>query len=453
MKPFKNSVFAAAFLALVNSGVAGAVEIAFEKDTSLPLVHLNVAIKAGAAHDPQEFSGLTNFMGEMLLRGTRTMTKEQIDSALDQIGAKLSVETRSEAMILRGSVLAAQLDAFLKLLTEIVTQPSFTEKEIGKLRNEVVSGILAELGDDASLAKRRFNQFLFRGHPYGMPVLGTIKGVEKITREEIIKQYDRLVRDQSLLIVGTGDAKSSAIEDWAEQLGQARPNSLSPEKVERVALPTNPESRRLVLIDKPERTQTQINGGQIGVRMTDPNFFPLYLGNHAFGGSSFQARMMVEIRVQRGWSYGAYSNFRHGLQPRSWSFYLFPAAKDTSAALAHTLKMIDDLRAKGISSDEFDFAQRSLVNSSGFMYNTPAKRVENKLLERTLDLPDDFMKSYGPELAKLKVSEVNSALKEFLRPEQLTITVLGTAQDLKEPLTKAAGVAAEKVEVVPYTEE
>src|SRR5581483_4258277 len=104
-----------------------------------------------------------NFMGEMLLRGTKSKTKEQIDLALDQMGARLEVEARAEALILRGSVLASQLDPFLKLVSEIVTEPSFPENEIRKLKSEIVSGILEELGNDSGLASRRFNTFLFRG--------------------------------------------------------------------------------------------------------------------------------------------------------------------------------------------------------------------------------------------------------------------------------------------------
>ncbi|MCM2277655.1 MAG: insulinase family protein [Oligoflexia bacterium] len=450
----KNLALSALALASLSATVANAMEVAFERDSSLPLIQLNVAVKAGSVTDPQGQLGLTNFMGEMLLRGTRLRTKEQIDLALDQMGAALSVETRAESMILRGSVLASQIDPFLKLVGEIVTQPSFPENEVRKLKSEVVSGILEELGNDSTLAGRRFNKHLFRGHPYGNPVLGTIKNVEQLNRELIQKHYDRIVRDKLLLIVGAGDTDLERIQRFGEELARLRPDSGASEgAMTSAARPENPSARRLVLIDKPDRTQTQIHAGQVGVRMTDREFFPLYLGNYAFGGGSFSARMMTEIRAKRGWSYGAYSYFKHGLQPRSWQFHLFPASKYTPEALGHTLQMVQDLKAKGITSEEFEFARRSLVNSSGFMYNTPKKRVENKLLERTLELPDGFMKSYGAELSKVSLESVNRALADFLRPEILTITVLGTASSLKAPLAKAAGVAEDKVEVVPYTEE
>lgn len=430
---------------------ASAMEVSFERDPNLPVVNINIAVKAGAVADPAGQSGLTNFLGEMMIRGTQSRTKEQIDQDLDQMGSALEVETRSEFMIFRGAVLGSQLGPFLKLLSEMLLQPSFPDGEIRKLKSELISGLQDELGNDSSLAIRRFNKFLFPNHPYGKPLLGTVKGVGGLTRAQLLKHYDRLIQDKLLLVVGTGDALPEQIKTWAEDLAKNRPGS--GKDLEPVQRPENSPTRRLQLVDKPDRTQTQIFGGHLGVKLTDPDFFPLYLGNHAFGGHSFTTRLMVEIRVKRGWSYGANSIFRHGTQPRFWLFHLFPASKDTADALAYTIRMTEELKEKGLTPDEFEFSKRSLINSAGFMYNTPKKRVENKLLERTLDLPDDFMKSYAAELSKLSVDDVNSALKKFLKPDQLSITVLCTAKNMKKALADAAGVPESQVEVVPYTQD
>lgn len=432
---------------------ASAVEVKFEPDTSIPMVYLNVAVKAGGAHDPKGAYGISNFMGEMLLRGTNSRTKEQIDLALDQIGAILEVETRSEALIFRGSVLSAKLPDFMEILNDILTNPKFPESEIQKLKREIVSQILLERGRDNALARSRWDRFLFADHPYGKPLLGTVRDIEKLTRASIVDHYNRFIQDRNLLVVGAGDAEESFVKSWADRLAEKRPDSKGENPIRVVDAPVPPKSRRLQLIDKPERTQTQIYIGQIGVRMTDDDFFPLYLGNHAYGGGSFSARLMVEIRVKRGWSYGAYSYFRHGLRPRSWQTYFFPATKDTPDALAKGLEMISELKEKGITKEEFEFAKQSLVNSSGFMYNTPKKRVENILLERTLNLPDGFMKSYGPALAKVSHDEVNQALKSYLAPESLSILVLGTAKDLKAKLAEKSGVPEKEITVVPYSQE
>jgi zinc protease len=187
--------------------------------------------------------------------------------------------------------------------------------------------------------------------------------------------------------------------------------------------------------------------------MTDPDFFPLYVGNFILGGPSFSSRLMTEIRVKRGWSYGANSGFRFGIEPRYWRAHLFPASKDSPPALAETLKLIEQLKTGGVTADEFAFAQSSIVNKSGFMYNTPSKRVENALLEKTLDLPAGYMKSYGPSVAHVTRDEVNQAVAKFLKPSELAITVVGTASELKEPLAKAVGIPVNEVVVKSYTQD
>ncbi len=389
---FAGVLFAASLATLCQGPSAHALEVEFEQERSLPLVYLNVAIKAGSAIDPKGQYGITNFMGEMLLRGTKSRTKEQIDLALDQLGAQLEVEVRPEVTILRGAVLSYELDSFLKLVSEIITQPSFPEHEIRKLKAEIGSALLEQLGNDTVLVGRNFNKFLFQDHPYGKPVLGTTADIRGLSRAQIVKHYDRIVREKQLLVVGTGDAEKSTIEAWAKSLAKDRPGG---EEFEKVPPPKPVEKTRMLIVDKPDRTQTQITGGQIGVKMTDKSFFPLFLANHAFGGGSFSARLMTEVRVKRGWSYGAYSYFRHGREPRSWQFYLFPAAQYTPEALAHVLSMVRDFEDKGITREEFEFAKTSLVNSSGFMYNTPSKSVENLIMEKTLDLHEGVMRSYG----------------------------------------------------------
>jgi zinc protease len=443
---------------LLLTGPARAAEVSFERNPSLPLVYINVAVRAGSVTDPEGQGGITNFMGEMLLRGTRSRTKEQIDLELDQMGAELEVETRAEALIFRGAVLSSQLERYLKLLGEILTRPAFPEAEMRKLKSEIVSSILDELGNDAALGARAHARFLFSGHPYGKPILGTVNEVEKLSREQVMSQYDRLVRDRTLLVLGSGDAETARIQDWARGVSKARPGGLDAVKVR---TPQEAPARRLLLVDKPDRTQTQIYLGQIGMRMTDPSYFPLYVANHAFGGGSFSARLMTEVRVKRGWSYGASSSFRQGLQPRSWTVYLFPKAAYTPDALALVLSMLDSAKSQGLKTEEFEFAKRSLVNGVGFMFNTPKKRVENRLLERTLDLPDGFLKSYGPRILAVTLAESNSALAAFLKPTQVAITVVGTANQapseggmtLKDGLARAAGIPSAQVEVVPYQKE
>jgi zinc protease len=451
MKKNLNLFRALSFATLLFSSSGLCAEFEFETDPSIPIVYFNAVFRTGSVDDPAQFSGLTNFTAEMMLRGTAVRTKSQLDLELDRMGARLDVETRAEATIFRGAVLQSELPAYLALVKEVLTRPSFAEVEIRKLKSEVKSGLLEELSNDGALTRKRWNQFLFGKHPYGNDVTGTIRGINSLTAEVVRAHAARKFRSNRLILVASGpESSKETLNQWLKQVdgelvgGDPR-TPLSP--------PKNSPSRSLLVLDKPQRTQTQIAIGQVGVRVTDQNWFALYIANHVFGGGSFSSTLMREIREKRGWSYGAYSNFRQGTQPRAWSISLYPASKDTAAALQKTLELVQELRENGITQAQFDFAKASLLNSSGFMYNTPDKRVENTILEKMLDLPRGTFRNYGEGIQKVTHDQVNAALKEFLRPDQLAITVLATAKDLKAALQVSAQVPADRVRVIPYDQE
>lgn len=437
-------------LTLFRVPTARALETFFEEESTLPRVQVALVVRGGSVDDPAGKEGLTQFLGELLLRGTKTRSREALNEAIDQLGAEIGAETRQEALILRGAVLSRNLETFLGIFRDVVLNPAFNPVEIKKLKQEVISALLEETGRDTALSMRDFNHLLFGNHPYSRSPLGRIKQVQSFTEADLRAHYLRLFAQNRLLLIGLGDAKESAMSNWGSNLVTTMP---AESKLPELKAPTAPAKTVLQIVDKPNRTQTQIEIGQIGVTALDPDYFALHIGNHAFGGRSFQARLMVEIRVKRGWSYGAYSQFRQGVVPKSWQIHLFPASKDAAPALRKTLEMVGALQTDGITDSEFKFAQDSLINGAGFAYNTSKKRMENRIVEKLLGLPDGFVMNQASHLQKVKREQVNAALKKFLKPDALAISVLATASELKAPLTKAAGVKSEEVKVVPFNAE
>lgn len=435
---------------LLSISSSHALEIQFEKNDALPLVYVNAAIKIGAAQDPEEKSGMANLMGEMMLRGTQSRTKEQLDQAIDQLGARLECETRTEAIVFRGAVLKSQFKAFSEVFLDILTHPRFPDSELVKIKSEVHSKILEQQGKDNILAKRHFESWFFGNHPYSKPIIGKMKTLPTISSQDLKNHYKKWVHSANMVIVGTGDLETESLNEFGEKLKKLRPTGEVPADI---PLPVVENKRRMLFIDKPDRTQTQIYVGQLGLKLTDSKYHAIYLGNHAYGGSTFTARMMTEIRAKRGWSYGAYSYFKNATQPHLWQYYLFPASKDTVAALKKSLEMLDDLKKSGITSAEFETAKRSLVNNAGFNYNTPLKRVENALNEKILRLPTGFYKEFGKELEKLSLTDVNRAIQSFIDPKSAAISVLGTASQLKAPATEAAGLKPGDVKTVNFSED
>lgn len=428
-----------------------AAELHFEQDRSLPLVYINIAFKGGATQDPDGKNGATDLMARLMLRGTKGKTKQQIDLALDQLGANLGVETRAEFIAFRASVLSENLKPFLALMEEIISTPSFQPRELEKLKKEQASGLLDELSQDRNLARLRFDQVFFKGHPYAKSNTGRIKDIQSLNVGDIQKQYQLLINQSQMIVLASGDTTQNEFVPFVTQIEKARNG-----KNETVAVPafnSEPKKLRVVIFDKPDRTQTQVIIGQKGITFNNPQLDALQIANYAFGGGSFQSRLMVELRVKRGWTYGAGSGFKLGSHAHSWKLSFFPKNSDTPPAIAESLKMVRALKEGGLTVAEFNAAKESLINSAGFTFNTPAKRMENQLSEIIFGLPNDYYKNFASRIEKLSLSEVNQALKSFLTADQMMVGVVATASISKPEIAKALGLAEKEIEVQDYQKE
>jgi zinc protease len=424
-------------------------KLLFEQTDSSPIVNLALVLKTGGAQDPEGLEGLTNFVGEMLLRGTRSKSKSDFERQLDELGGEIAVEVRAEALIIRCSVLNRKIEPFLALLKEAITEQSFSQKEIEKLRNELLSGLNDIKSRDGRLAQEVLPDFLFPDHPYGNFLMGTTKSLRAIKQKNIREHYQRMFSKNALTLVGSGPIAPTRMTSWLEELNER----LTVSKTQFAKLPPVPigAERRVILIDKPERTQTQVLIAQRGTLIHGEAFFPLYIGNFAFGGGSFSSRLMQEVRVKRGWSYGAGSSFRYGTRERSWTLSFMPKNQDTLPALKQVLHMLDELKADGVTEAEFTQAQSALANGAAFTSNTPEKRIENRVLEVTLDLPLGYMDTWKRGILETKRKAVNRELEKFISPQSYTILVLATkTPELLQGLEESTGVKQDQIKIVPY---
>jgi zinc protease len=429
---------------------ASAVQLFVETDRSLPLVHIGVAIKGGSIYDPDQRSGTMSLLFEMLQRGTQNKTKAQLDSALDQLGASLSIDVKREVSSLQGTVLEKNLPGFLDLLAEIISSPSLRQDELNRLRKEMISALEEELANDRAVAATRFGQIFLAGHPYSKRPEGKIRDLKRVTLGDLRNVYNDAVLSSNMIILAAGAVTEKDLLPFKTRLDSARPGVAKKIQVPEIQ---GPSKMRVVLFDKPERTQTQVVIGQKGLRITDPRYDAFGIGNEVFGGGSFGSRMFVELRVKRGWTYNARSSMRAGSQPLYWAMGFFPKNEDTPAAIAYSLKMLKDWKKNGITEKEFEFTRSSQMKSASFNTNTPKKRLENRLIEVLYSLPQGYFANEAERLEELELEEVNSAISSTLQGDGLLIGVLATASISRDAIAKELGIAPSAIEVIDYRTE
>jgi zinc protease len=423
----------------------GAIAL-LEASHDVPLVSFVVALRNGASVDPVEKAGLARIAMRMLRRGCEGMTSEQIDFRIDALGAEVGVDTGSSTVAIHAQVIARNIDGFVDLLARMLKAPVFDQRELDRLKRETIAEIVDARDNDRAVVQKAFQRTLFEGHPYGRNAGGTTATVAAITIEDVRAFYGRYVVQSNILIGISGDVTAERAPVLARRLidglapGQPAPDDL-PE-------PTMRPGRRLLVVDKPQRTQTQMLIGTLGTSAHDDDHVALTIANAIFGGT-FTSRLMREIRSKRGWAYGASARASVDRRRASWMLSTSPAAADAAPCLELCLQLLDTWVSSGVTPSEVAFIKRYLVRSHAFEIDTANKRLHQALEVDLLGLPADYFTGWLDHVRAVTPEAASEAIRRRIDPTNLLAVVVGTASEVLEPLRGAVPRLAD-TQVVPF---
>ncbi|HEX4448644.1 MAG TPA: pitrilysin family protein, partial [Polyangiaceae bacterium] len=230
----------------------GGTLLLLESSHDVPLVSIVVALRCGSTQDPQGKSGLSRIAMRMLRRGCGSLTSEQIDFRIDALGAEMAVDTSHSTVAVHAQVIARNLDAFVDLLGQMLGNPTFPDVELERLKRESAAEIVEARDNDRVVAQKALQRTLFEGHPYGRSSGGTTESVAAITRDDVLGFYKRFVVRGNVLVGISGDMTADRAPAIAAKLIAGLPaGERAPDPV---VDPVMKPGRRLLVVDKPERT-------------------------------------------------------------------------------------------------------------------------------------------------------------------------------------------------------
>jgi zinc protease len=407
-----------------------------ETSTALPLVAVSLTLEPGVARDAPSQAGLTALTARLMRRTAGGRDGDRVETELDRLGGSFGVDASHTAVTLHGATIARSLDGFFALMKDALCAPSLGEDEFFRLQREITSELVELFDDDRALARRWFGRRLYAGHAFGTPSAGTLASIRALRPRDAKDAHAALVEGGTLLCGFAGDVTRARAEAFGEATASELPFTTLPPL--NLADPPSPSGRRLVIVDKPERTQTQILVGGLGTHPRDEDHFALVLANTVFGGT-FTARMTQEIRSKRGWSYGAYSSLPVDRKRRGFSMWAFPKASDAGACLALELGMLENWCAHGVTSEELEWAKKYLVRSHAFAIDTASKRLGLALDEQIYDLSPGYYSNYVENVERVTLEDANRAVARRIVPQHLLIVVVGTAKDIRGDVEAAIG--------------
>lgn len=420
--------------------------VLLEESHTLPLVDVAFVLRVGSLADPPGKEGLARVSARMLRLGNDALRGPAVDAAIEGLGASIAIDVSHGTIRLHGSVIRRSLEALIGLFGRVLFAPRLRPVDLGEVKREAIAELMSRRDDDRWLAARAFRTHLFGTHPYARSPLGTERSIRRITLADVEAFLAEHLTAPNLVIglagdVGPKDVRA-AIETAVARLPARAPRARS------LAMPVQATGRRVLVVDKPERTQTQLLVGRLGTSLRDRAFRPLFVANAAFGGM-FTARLVRAVRTERGYSYTAQSRLGADEATEAWSMYAHPASTDVAACAALEIELHERLVKDGLTKAELTLAKGYLTKSHAFDLDTPGKRLEPRLEAELHHLPRSFWAAWVENVRRVTLEDANRAIRARLDPDDLSIVALATASDVRDRLRGLPGVGA--IEVLPWS--
>lgn len=395
--------------------------------------------------------GFIEMMGDLLTAGAGSRTKEQIDQEVDRLGAQLYANSEG----VYGSVLKKHLDALLPVIADVVTAPAFPGPELSKAKKRTLSEVQQRKDDPAAIAEAVGRSVTFgRSHPYGE--VATEKSISSITEQQLKAYHVKFFRPENGYLVFVGDIT----EKEAKAMAKARFGDWKPAQkytvvgedgrqtidgigevrfLEKPSIPRGP--RRVMIVDRPGAAQSIIRVGfPLNLQPKDVRALSAQVMNTILGGGVFNARLMQNLREDKGWTYGSYAT----LDADRFNGHFHTSANVrtavTDSAIAETIKEIERMRTTRVTPEELDLAKRFMAGSFARSLEDPRTIARFALNTYLNDLPKDHYATYLRRLEAITADDVQAAAEAFLHPDNAVILVVGDKRKLMhklEPLSWA----------------
>jgi zinc protease len=410
----------------------------------VPLVAFNAIVRGGAVADPDGKEGSAALTTELLRRGAGKRNAAQLAEAIDAVGGEVATSAGREAITVSGEFMSRDTDLAVELLSDMLRRPTFPADEFTKTRDRAVDSLkAAKDSDPRALIGIYAAAYLFQGHPYGKAPEGSEQSLAKLTRDDVQSFYrghfggDRLV----LAVVGDFDSKQMesklrrAFGDWAK----------APSALPKIDARPATQGRRVLLVDKPDATQTYFWIGNVGVRRADADLAAIDLANTVFGGR-FTSLLNTALRIESGLTYGARSALARYTQPGSVGITSFTRTEDTGKAVDMALEVMTKYQKDAMNAQTLASAKSYVLGQFPPDIET-ADQLANRIAEiEFYGLDRNDVDRYGVAINAATEADMRRIIgRIYPDPKNLTFVFIGNAAAIREALKKYGPVTEMKI--------
>ena len=397
------------------------------ENTEVPLVTVNISIPGGHITQANELSkvGLAGMFADMMNEDTKNYSAEKFSDELRTLGSTIRVNSSTDEITVTVQSLKKNLSKTLLLLEERLFNPKFTEEAFKRIQKQSVEGLRQVKAQPAYVASNVINRIYYGSdNILGLDQNGTEASLNNITLQDVQKYYDNYITSKGTRIVVVGDVKQSEI---LPQLSFMEKLSNKKVQVPTVNVQANvPSQSQIYLVDIPKAAQTEFRVGYVTGLKYDATgeYYKATLMNYALGGD-FNSRLNINLREDKGWTYGARSTFDGDDLTGEFQFSSGIKAEATDSALIEVIKELRDYAENGIKEEELAFMKNSIGQRDALRYETGPQKAQ--FISRMLkyNLPPDYVETQIKILKSMKKKDIDALAKRWIKPNQLNMLMVG----------------------------
>lgn len=398
----------------------GGIDAWLVESHDIPFVALEIRFQGGSSLDEPEKLGAINLMTGLLEEGAGDLDARGFATARDALAASFEFDLHRDAMSVSARFLTENRTDAKALLHEALTAPRFDQDAIDRVRNQVLASIRSDAKDPDAIAGRTFREMTFGDHPYGRPTEGTPESLNALTRDDLINAKNRVMARDRMFVSAVGDIT-------AEELGVLLDDLLAGLPATGAPMPDRFDyalAGGVTVVDF-ETPQSVALFGQRGIKRDDPDFFAAYVLNSVLGAGGFSSRLMEEVRVKRGLTYGVYS-YLYTLDHAEMMMGQVASANDR---VAEAVEVIRDEWAKaaaeGLTEEELSRVKTYLTGAYPLRFDGNA-RIANILVGMQLDGRGvEYIATRNAKIEAVTMSDIKRVAGRLLDPDGLHFVVVG----------------------------
>ncbi|MFW5641982.1 MAG: M16 family metallopeptidase [Roseicyclus sp.] len=402
------------------------IEAWLVEEDSIPFVAIEIWFNGGASLDAPDSRGAVHLMTNLLEEGAADMDARAFAEATEGLAASFGFDTYRDAVVVSAQMLTENRDAAAELLRDALTEPRFDEDAIERVRGQVLATIESDQRDPQNIAGRTFNALAWGDHPYGSALEGTTESVTALSRDDILAAHgDVLARDR-VVVGAAGDIS-------AEELGLLIDAILADLPAEGAPMPPMADYQLppgTTVVDFPSPQSVALFGHE-GIPRDDPDFFPAFVLSQVLGGGNFSSRLMQEVRVERGLTYGIYASIGLAEYGQTVSGQFSSSNELVAEAIDVIRAEWADLSENGITEAELEAAKRYLTGAYPLRFDGNGRIAGILASMQAADMPVDYIATRNDQVEAVTVEDVARVAERLLRPEDLHFVVVGRPEGLE----------------------